>query len=48
MWSCPSATAVTWTTCPRRCATQMTFHVAMTIDEVLSVALEPAPQPAAA
>jgi ATP-dependent Lon protease len=33
---------------PQEVRDQMTFHVAMTIDEVLGVALEPAPQPAAA
>jgi ATP-dependent Lon protease len=33
---------------PEEVREQMTFHVAMTIDEVLDVALEPAPQPAAA
>ena len=33
---------------PEEVREQMTFHVAMTIDEVLNVALEPAPQPAAA
>jgi ATP-dependent Lon protease len=33
---------------PEEVREQMTFHVAMTIDEVLSVALEPAVQPAAA
>jgi ATP-dependent Lon protease len=33
---------------PQEVRDQMTFHVAMTIDEVLGVALEPAPQPATA
>ncbi len=33
---------------PEEVRDQMTFHFAMTIDEVLSVALEPAPHPAAA
>ena len=33
---------------PQEVRDQMTFHVAMTIDEVLNVALEPAPHPAAA
>jgi ATP-dependent Lon protease len=33
---------------PQEVREQMTFHVAMTIDEVLNVALEPAPQAAAA
>jgi ATP-dependent Lon protease len=33
---------------PQEVRDQMTFHVAMTIDEVLGVALEPAPQHAAA
>ena len=33
---------------PEEVRDQMTFHVAMTIDEVLNVALEPAPHPAAA
>ncbi len=33
---------------PEEVREQMTFHVAMTIDEVLNVALEPAPHPAAA
>ncbi|MGH2857140.1 MAG: hypothetical protein ACRDMJ_06605 [Solirubrobacteraceae bacterium] len=33
---------------PEEVREQMTFHFAMTIDEVLSVALEPAAQPAAA
>jgi ATP-dependent Lon protease len=33
---------------PEEVRDQMAFHFAMTIDEVLSVALEPAPQPAAA
>ena len=33
---------------PQEVRDQMTFHFAMTIDEVLSVALEPAAQPAAA
>ena len=33
---------------PQEVREQMTFHFAMTIDEVLSVALEPAPHPAAA
>ncbi len=33
---------------PEQVRDEMTFHFAMTIDEVLSVALEPAPQPAAA
>ena len=33
---------------PEEVREQMTFHVAMTIDEVLNVALEPAPQPAVA
>jgi ATP-dependent Lon protease len=33
---------------PEEVRDQMTFHVAMTIDEVLNVALEPASQPAAA
>jgi len=33
---------------PEEVREQMAFHFAMTIDEVLSVALEPAPQPAAA
>ncbi len=33
---------------PEEVRDEMTFHVAMTIDEVLNVALEPAPQPAAA
>ncbi len=33
---------------PEEVREQMTFHVAMTIDEVLNVALEPAPQPATA
>ncbi|HTU94945.1 MAG TPA: endopeptidase La [Solirubrobacteraceae bacterium] len=33
---------------PEEVRDQMSFHFAMTIDEVLNVALEPAPQPAAA
>jgi ATP-dependent Lon protease len=33
---------------PQEVRDQMTFHFAMTIEEVLGVALEPAPQPAAA
>jgi ATP-dependent Lon protease len=33
---------------PEEVRNEMTFHVAMTIDEVLNVALEPAPQHAAA
>jgi ATP-dependent Lon protease len=33
---------------PQEVRDQMSFHFAMTIDEVLNVALEPAPQPAAA
>ncbi|MFL5860985.1 MAG: endopeptidase La [Solirubrobacteraceae bacterium] len=33
---------------PQEVRDEMTFHFAMTIDEVLSVTLEPAPQPAAA
>jgi len=33
---------------PQEVRDQMSFHFAMTIDEVLGVALEPAPQPAAA
>jgi ATP-dependent Lon protease len=33
---------------PEEVRNEMTFHVAMTIDEVLNVALEPAPHPAAA
>ena len=33
---------------PEEVRDEMTFHVAMTIDEVLNVALEPAPHPAAA